>query len=201
MKLRNSSQTVTLSQRRFFSHKQQRQDAAIIHWAIYYEMNHCVNSFATLLVAVGVLGRAAVVPEVMDPLGARSQFVDIQTLPTWQQQHSGDTRLDQSSGLPSPQAFPSPFPFRPDVNRKIILVWVTWTFLQIVAVVKKCPWFSLKGPLQTAGNSSGKDLVLSETYSGSKCLLFHPSRLPNSPKNNMFTCQWLRRSKTSRLKL
>uniref|UniRef100_A0A8C4GNJ5 Ganglioside induced differentiation associated protein 2 n=1 Tax=Dicentrarchus labrax TaxID=13489 RepID=A0A8C4GNJ5_DICLA len=60
----------------------------------------------------------------MDPLGARSQFVDIQTLPTWQQQLDEDgeeTPLEQSDSLLSQQAFPSPFPFRPDINRKIIL--------------------------------------------------------------------------------
>lgn len=92
--------------------------------------------------------RSTEVPEVMDPLGARSQFLDIQTLPTWQQQQqqqrSGDSPSpsDQVDGLPSPQAFPSPFPFRPDINRKILLVWVTWAFLHIVVVVKKCLWFS-----------------------------------------------------------
>ncbi|XP_053184492.1 ganglioside-induced differentiation-associated protein 2 [Scomber japonicus] len=59
----------------------------------------------------------------MDPLGARSQFVDIQTLPTWQQQLGDDrkeTLQDQNNSLLN-QAFPSPFPFRQDINRKIIL--------------------------------------------------------------------------------
>lgn len=73
---------------------------------------------------MGVLGRPAV-PEGMDPLGARSQFVDIQTLPTWQQQLGEDgeeTLPEHSDNLPSPQAFPSPFPVRPDINRKIILM-------------------------------------------------------------------------------
>eukprot|EP00066_Takifugu_rubripes_P001229 XP_003962291.1 PREDICTED: ganglioside-induced differentiation-associated protein 2 [Takifugu rubripes] len=56
----------------------------------------------------------------MDPLGARSQFVDIQTLPTWPQQLEEDgeaTSLEQGDG----QDVPSPFPFRPDINSKIIL--------------------------------------------------------------------------------
>lgn len=60
----------------------------------------------------------------MDPLGARSQFVDIQTLPTWQQQLDEDgekAAQDLNDSLFSEQAFPSPFPFRPDINRKIIL--------------------------------------------------------------------------------
>ncbi|TMS06921.1 Ganglioside-induced differentiation-associated protein 2 [Larimichthys crocea] len=60
----------------------------------------------------------------MDPLGARSQFVDVQSLPTWQQQLGEDgekTPLDQSDSLLGQQAFPSPFPFRPDINCKIIL--------------------------------------------------------------------------------
>lgn len=99
----------------------------ILYQAMKNEMNLCINpvllsSDFTLLAAVGVLGRSAVVPEGMDPLGARSQFVDIQTLPTWQQQLSEETPSDQSDGLPSPHAFPSPFPFRPDINRKLILM-------------------------------------------------------------------------------
>lgn len=60
----------------------------------------------------------------MDPLGARSQFVDIQSLPVWQQQPSEEakeTPLDQGDGPLGHEAFPSPFPFRPDINRKIIL--------------------------------------------------------------------------------
>lgn len=62
-------------------------------------------------------------PEGMDPLGARSQFVDIQSLPTWQQQaEDGEELLQElSASLQSQQYFPSPFPYRPDINRKIIL--------------------------------------------------------------------------------
>uniref|UniRef100_A0AAV2K2A5 Macro domain-containing protein n=1 Tax=Knipowitschia caucasica TaxID=637954 RepID=A0AAV2K2A5_KNICA len=60
----------------------------------------------------------------MDPLGARSQFVDVQTLPTWQQQiDDNDLQFihEHNDSLDSQLAFPSPFPFRPDISRKIIL--------------------------------------------------------------------------------
>lgn len=60
----------------------------------------------------------------MDPLGARSRFVDIQTLATWQQQldgEGGQTRQSRSDGPLGQQAFPSPFPFRPEMNRRIFL--------------------------------------------------------------------------------
>uniref|UniRef100_A0A8D3D8H9 Ganglioside induced differentiation associated protein 2 n=1 Tax=Scophthalmus maximus TaxID=52904 RepID=A0A8D3D8H9_SCOMX len=79
----------------------------------------------------------------MDPLGARSQFVDVQTLPTWQQQlgeedgeetprgrsDSGDSLLDGQ------RAFPSPFPCRPDINRKIILFTGDIALLNCTAIV------------------------------------------------------------------
>ncbi|XP_072253536.1 ganglioside-induced differentiation-associated protein 2 isoform X2 [Leuresthes tenuis] len=74
----------------------------------------------------------------MDPLGARSQFVDIQTLPTWQQQLREDgvkTPLEQSDDPLSQQAFPSPFPFRPDINRKIILFNGDVALLNCTAIV------------------------------------------------------------------
>ncbi|XP_054642830.1 ganglioside-induced differentiation-associated protein 2 isoform X1 [Dunckerocampus dactyliophorus] len=60
----------------------------------------------------------------MDPLGARSQFVDIQTLPTWQETLGKDGQQmpqDLSDSLLNQQSFPSPFPFRLDINRKIVL--------------------------------------------------------------------------------
>lgn len=79
--------------------------------------------------------------EGMDPLGARSQFVDVQTLPTWQQQLGEDaeeTVREQSDSLLSQQAFPSPFPFRADINRKIILLWVTGFCLHAVGA-----WFKV----------------------------------------------------------
>ncbi|XP_008326733.1 ganglioside-induced differentiation-associated protein 2 [Cynoglossus semilaevis] len=74
----------------------------------------------------------------MDPLGARSQFVDIQTLPTWQQQFGEDVGgmvQEQSDSLLSQQAFPSPFPFRPDINRKIMLFAGDIALLNCTAIV------------------------------------------------------------------
>ncbi|KAG7502138.1 hypothetical protein JOB18_014505 [Solea senegalensis] len=74
----------------------------------------------------------------MDPLGARSQFVDIQTLPTWQQQLGDDgeeTPQDRSDSLLSQQVFPSPFPFRPDINRKIVLFTGDIALLNSTAIV------------------------------------------------------------------
>uniref|UniRef100_A0A7N6ARU9 Macro domain-containing protein n=1 Tax=Anabas testudineus TaxID=64144 RepID=A0A7N6ARU9_ANATE len=74
----------------------------------------------------------------MDPLGARSQFIDIQTLPTWQQQLGEDSEVtpqDQRDSLLNQQAFPSPFPFRPDINRKIILFNGDIALLNCTAIV------------------------------------------------------------------
>uniref|UniRef100_A0A3B5MJC6 Macro domain-containing protein n=1 Tax=Xiphophorus couchianus TaxID=32473 RepID=A0A3B5MJC6_9TELE len=74
----------------------------------------------------------------MDPLGARSQFVDIQSLPVWQQQPSEEakeTPLDQGDGPLGHEAFPSPFPFRPDINRKIILYTGDVALLNCTAIV------------------------------------------------------------------
>ncbi|XP_017164516.1 ganglioside-induced differentiation-associated protein 2 [Poecilia reticulata] len=74
----------------------------------------------------------------MDPLGARSQFVDIQSLPVWQQQLSEEakeTPLDQGDGPLVHEAFPSPFPFRPDINRKIILFTGDVALLNCTAIV------------------------------------------------------------------
>lgn len=74
----------------------------------------------------------------MDPLGARSQFVDIQTLPTWQQQLDEDSEepgQDPSDSLGSQSDFPSPFPFRPDLNRKIILFTGDVALLNCTAIV------------------------------------------------------------------
>lgn len=75
----------------------------------------------------------------MDPLGARSQFVDIQTLSTWQQQLGEDgeetPKQDQSDSLLSQQSFPSPFPFRADINRKIILFTGDVALLNCTSIV------------------------------------------------------------------
>lgn len=74
----------------------------------------------------------------MDPLGARSQFVDIQTLPTWQQQiDENDQQLlqDHNDSLDSQMGFPSPFPFTPEINRKIILHVGDVALLNCTAIV------------------------------------------------------------------
>lgn len=72
----------------------------------------------------------------MDPLGARSQFVDIQTLPTWEQQLPEPQEQEEyNDSLVSQQSFPSPFPFRPDINRKIVLFAGDVALLNCTAVV------------------------------------------------------------------
>lgn len=74
----------------------------------------------------------------MDPLGARSQFVDIQTLPSWQQQLDDNDQQfeqDQNDILDSRQAFPSPFPFMPEINRRIILHLGNVALLNCTAIV------------------------------------------------------------------
>ena len=87
-----------------------------------------------------IQGQSAAPGGGMDPLGARSQFVDIQTLPTWQlAEGSKETPLEQSDSL----AFPSPFPFRPDINCKILLLWVQLSWLHVRAVGWKSLLFSL----------------------------------------------------------
>ena len=55
----------------------------------------------------------------MDPLGARSQFVEVQTLSTWEWQP--DPEGEEKEYNFSQQAFLSPFPYREDINRKIVL--------------------------------------------------------------------------------
>uniref|UniRef100_A0A8C6TBV3 Ganglioside induced differentiation associated protein 2 n=1 Tax=Neogobius melanostomus TaxID=47308 RepID=A0A8C6TBV3_9GOBI len=74
----------------------------------------------------------------MDPLGARSQFVDIQSLPTWQQQTDEiDQQFlqDHNDSLDSQLAFPSPFPFMPEINCKIILHVGDVALLNCTAIV------------------------------------------------------------------
>lgn len=72
----------------------------------------------------------------MDPLGARSQFVCVETLLTWDQpEEVVDGRedakshqreeADQLTEANQENCPVSPFPFREDINRKIILLWVT----------------------------------------------------------------------------
>lgn len=58
----------------------------------------------------------------MDPLGAPSDFVDINTLPGWSNYHSENQ--SNSSHLPVKGGkvdVQSPFPYREDISAKIIL--------------------------------------------------------------------------------
>uniref|UniRef100_A0A3P8ZJQ9 Macro domain-containing protein n=1 Tax=Esox lucius TaxID=8010 RepID=A0A3P8ZJQ9_ESOLU len=73
----------------------------------------------------------------MDPLGARSQFVDVQTLSTWERQPDleGKDTDECNDCLDSQQAFPSPFPYREDINRKIVLYNGDVALLNCTAIV------------------------------------------------------------------
>ncbi|XP_063069819.1 ganglioside-induced differentiation-associated protein 2 isoform X2 [Engraulis encrasicolus] len=78
----------------------------------------------------------------MDPLGARSQFVDVHSLPTWEQskqQQDGEEPdadpLQDDSLTNQNWAFPSPFPHRDDINRKILLFTGDVSLLNCTAIV------------------------------------------------------------------
>ncbi|CAB1347301.1 unnamed protein product [Coregonus sp. 'balchen'] len=74
----------------------------------------------------------------MDPLGARSQFVEVQTLSTWERQpdpEGEETEKEYNDSLVSQQAFPSPFPYREDINRKIVLYNGDVALLNCTAIV------------------------------------------------------------------
>ncbi|XP_076119526.1 ganglioside-induced differentiation-associated protein 2 isoform X1 [Alosa pseudoharengus] len=79
----------------------------------------------------------------MDPLGARSQFVDIQSLSTWDQpaevkeeeEESEETDTTDGSLTNQQWPFPSPFPYRDDINRKITLFTGDVALLNCTAVV------------------------------------------------------------------
>lgn len=69
----------------------------------------------------------------MDPLGARSQFVFVETLPTWDQpkevvdgkeaaESHHREEADKLTDVNQVNSPVSPFPFREDINRKIILL-------------------------------------------------------------------------------
>lgn len=64
----------------------------------------------------------------MDPLGARSQFLDVQSLPTWDQpqgvEDDGENcfREDDSSLTNQINSLTSPFAFRQEINSKIVLL-------------------------------------------------------------------------------
>ncbi|XP_036401587.1 ganglioside-induced differentiation-associated protein 2-like [Megalops cyprinoides] len=76
----------------------------------------------------------------MDPLGARPRFVDIRKLPSWAQSKTGlksssGTR-DHSHSLTNQHGVLfSPFPFREDINRKIILFTGDVGLLNCTAIV------------------------------------------------------------------
>uniref|UniRef100_A0A8C1GLF7 Ganglioside induced differentiation associated protein 2 n=1 Tax=Cyprinus carpio TaxID=7962 RepID=A0A8C1GLF7_CYPCA len=62
----------------------------------------------------------------MDPLGARSQFVEVQNLPTWDQPQGVQDELN---------SLESPFPFRQDINSKIVLFNGDVALLNCTAIV------------------------------------------------------------------
>ncbi|XP_048458826.1 ganglioside-induced differentiation-associated protein 2 isoform X1 [Rhincodon typus] len=71
----------------------------------------------------------------MDPLGARSPIVDIQTLPCWA--HGPEPLLETGVGgeLQPDTSISSPFPYRKDINNKVILWKGDVTLLNCTAVV------------------------------------------------------------------
>ncbi|XP_067849055.1 ganglioside-induced differentiation-associated protein 2 [Heptranchias perlo] len=74
---------------------------------------------------------------MMDPLGARSLIVDIQTLPCWA--NSSD-KVETDSGrisneVPPDCSIPSPFPCRKDINNKVILWKGDVVLLSCTAIV------------------------------------------------------------------
>uniref|UniRef100_A0A673W338 Ganglioside induced differentiation associated protein 2 n=1 Tax=Salmo trutta TaxID=8032 RepID=A0A673W338_SALTR len=72
----------------------------------------------------------------MDPLGARSQFVEVQTLSTWERQTDPEGEKEEyNDSLVSQQAFLSPFPYREDINRKIVLYNGDVALLNCTAIV------------------------------------------------------------------
>ncbi|XP_052461777.1 ganglioside-induced differentiation-associated protein 2-like [Carassius gibelio] len=79
----------------------------------------------------------------MDPLGARSQFVEVQTLPTWDQPQGVQDEVDRGNQLPEEDeqltnqlnSLESPFPFREDINRKIVLFNGDVALLNCTAIV------------------------------------------------------------------
>lgn len=73
----------------------------------------------------------------MDPLGAPSQFVDIQTLPSWNsllQENEPESIISNGKLLPN-RTSNSPFSYREDINRKIILWKGDVALLNCTAIV------------------------------------------------------------------
>ncbi|XP_064413503.1 ganglioside-induced differentiation-associated protein 2 isoform X2 [Latimeria chalumnae] len=73
----------------------------------------------------------------MDPLGAPSQFIDIQTLPCWAGSSWGDEPDSVRSNGRSSQDRPllSPFPYRADINHKVVLWKGDVAILNCTAIV------------------------------------------------------------------
>uniref|UniRef100_A0A9J8BDC4 Ganglioside induced differentiation associated protein 2 n=1 Tax=Cyprinus carpio carpio TaxID=630221 RepID=A0A9J8BDC4_CYPCA len=79
----------------------------------------------------------------MDPLGARSQFVEVQNLPTWDQPQGVQDEVDRKSQLTEEDdqlanqlnSLESPFPFRQDINSKIVLFNGDVALLNCTAIV------------------------------------------------------------------
>ncbi|XP_069744490.1 ganglioside-induced differentiation-associated protein 2 isoform X2 [Narcine bancroftii] len=69
----------------------------------------------------------------MDPLGARSPIVDIETLPCWANSLAeGDAKMD---GFSNEVCSISPFPYRKDINNKVILWKGDVVLLSCTAIV------------------------------------------------------------------
>ncbi|XP_048675626.1 ganglioside-induced differentiation-associated protein 2 isoform X2 [Caretta caretta] len=72
----------------------------------------------------------------MDPLGAPSQFVDIDSLPAWNDYSEADQLDSLKTQVEKPQLdIRSPFPYRKDINAKIILWKGNVALLNCTAIV------------------------------------------------------------------
>ncbi|XP_032629520.1 ganglioside-induced differentiation-associated protein 2 isoform X2 [Chelonoidis abingdonii] len=72
----------------------------------------------------------------MDPLGAPSQFVDIDSLPAWNDYCEADQLDSHKTQVEKPQLdVRSPFPYRQDINAKIILWKGNVALLNCTAIV------------------------------------------------------------------
>ncbi|MGH0178746.1 UNVERIFIED_CONTAM: hypothetical protein FKN15_006479 [Acipenser sinensis] len=73
----------------------------------------------------------------MDPLGARSQFIDVQILPSWDQPQQRD---EPDSSKTNQQLYKdrdtgSPFPYREHINKKVVLFNGNVALLNCTAIV------------------------------------------------------------------
>uniref|UniRef100_A0A673KLC5 Ganglioside-induced differentiation-associated protein 2-like n=1 Tax=Sinocyclocheilus rhinocerous TaxID=307959 RepID=A0A673KLC5_9TELE len=79
----------------------------------------------------------------MDPLGARSQFVEVQNLPTWDQSQGVQDEVDGENQLTEEDdqltnqlnSLESPFLFRQDINSKIVLFNGDVALLNCTAII------------------------------------------------------------------